>query len=70
MAPTLFQSVRKQIRFQTVKERLLSLNYAIIEFLPLCCIFPVLKAVCRMSNDLVWEFPLDLWKQSLKILFK
>lgn len=34
MASVLFQSVRKQIRLQTVKERLLSLNYAVIEFLP------------------------------------
>lgn len=45
MGSVLFQSVRIQIRFQTVKERLLSLNYAVIEFFLLCCTLSVLKAV-------------------------
>lgn len=33
-------------------------------------VLSVLKAVCHMRNCLGWEFSLDLWKRSLKILFK
>lgn len=62
MVSVLLQSVRKQIRLQIVKERLLSLNYAVIEFLPLCCPLPVLKVVCHTSSHLGWEFFLHLWK--------
>lgn len=57
MVSVLSQSVRKQIRLQTVKERLLSLNYAVIEFIPLCYSLSVPKAVCHMSNHLGWYFP-------------
>lgn len=45
MVSVIFQSVRKQIRLQTVKERLLSLNYAVIEFLS-CAI---LSLVSKLS---------------------
>lgn len=54
MATALLQSVEKQKRLQTVKERWLSLNYAVIEFLPLCHTLSVLKAVCHISNHLGW----------------
>ena len=48
MVSVIFQSVRKQIRLQTVKERLLSLNYAVIEF-PSCAI---LSLVSKLSASL------------------
>lgn len=58
------QSVRKQRRLHTVKERLLSLNYAVIEFLPRCCAVPLLKAVSHTSDCLGYESSWDLWKRS------
>lgn len=60
MVTVLFQRVRKQIRLQTVKEKLLSLNYAVIEFLPLCCPLTIFKVVYHMSSHLGWEFSLHL----------
>ena len=43
MVSVILQSVRKQIRLQTVKERLLSLNYAVIEFLSYAILWLVSK---------------------------
>lgn len=74
MGPVLFQSVRKADKTSDSQERLLSLNYKVIGFLPLFCLslFSELSAmwVITWVGIFSWIWARDPWRHSLHNLAK
>lgn len=68
--PVLFQNVRKTDKTSDSQERLLSLNYKVIGFLPPVLALSVLKAVYYVSNHLGGDFPWISGRILEKTLFK